>query len=96
MPDDKVFDKFYSLAYQNQSIGKPILGTKASVGGFNKDDLKEFCNQNYNPSNLIIGISGKFDESKIINPASSSETGGTFLEFFTGFTIFFQFLTAAL
>mgnify|MGYP003324118113 FL=1 len=67
MPDDKVFDKFYSLAYQNQSIGKPILGTKVSVGGFNKDDLKEFCNQNYNPSNLIIGISGKFDESKIIN-----------------------------
>ena len=67
MPDDKVFDKFYSLAYQNQSIGKPILGTKASVGGFNKDDLKEFCNQNYNPSNLIIGISGKFDEKKIIN-----------------------------
>ena len=67
MPDDKVFDKFYSLAYQNQSIGKPILGTKVSVGGFNKDDLKEFCNQNYNPSNLIVGISGKFDESKIIN-----------------------------
>ena len=67
MPDDKVFDKFYSLAYQNQSIGKPILGTKVSVGGFNKDDLKEFCNQNYNPSNLIIGISGKFDERKIIS-----------------------------
>ena len=67
MPDDKVFDKFYSLAYQNQSIGKPILGTKVSVGGFDKDDLKEFCNQNYNPSNLIIGISGKFDERKIIN-----------------------------
>ena len=67
MPDDKVFDKFYSLAYENQSIGKPILGTKSSVGGFNKDDLKEFCNQYYNPSNLIIGISGKFDEKKIIN-----------------------------
>ena len=67
MPDDKVFDKFYSLAYQNQSIGKPILGTKVSVGGFNKHDLKEFCNQNYNLSNLIIGISGKFDERKIIN-----------------------------
>ncbi len=67
MPDDKVFDKFYSLAYENQSIGKPILGTKFSVGGFNKDDLKEFCNQYYNPSNLIVGISGKFDEKKIIN-----------------------------
>ena len=67
MPDDKVFDKFYSLAYKNQSIGKPILGTKVSVGGFDKDDLKEFCNQNYNPSNLIIGISGKFDEKKITN-----------------------------
>ena len=67
MPDDKVFDKFYSLAYKNQSIGEPILGTKVSVGGFNKDNLKDFCNQYYNPSNLIIGISGKFDEKKIIN-----------------------------
>ena len=67
MPDDKVFDKFYSLAYENQSIGKPILGTKFSVGSFNKDDLKKFCNQYYRPSNLIIGISGKFDEKKIVN-----------------------------
>ncbi len=72
MPDDKVFDKFYSLAYENQSIGKPILGTKISVGGFNKDDLKEFCNQYYNPSNLIVGISGKFDEKKIINQIKSN------------------------
>ena len=54
MPDDKVFDKFYSLAFENQSIGKPILGSKVSVGGFNKDDLKEFCNQYYNPSNLLV------------------------------------------
>ena len=67
MPDDKVFDKFYSLAYENQSIGKPILGTRVSVSGFNKDDLKEFCNLYYNPSNLIIGISGKFDEKIIVN-----------------------------
>ena len=67
MPDDKVFDKFYSLAYENQSIGKPILGTKFSVGSFYKDDLKKFCNQYYSPSNLIIGISGKFDEKKIVN-----------------------------
>lgn len=67
MPDDKVFDKFYSLAYENQSIGKPILGTKVSVGGFNKDDLIKFCNQYYSPSNLIIGISGKFNENKIVN-----------------------------
>ncbi len=66
MPDDKVFDKFYSLAYQDQSIGEPILGTKNSVGRFNKDDLKDFCNQYYNPSNLIIGICGKFDEKKIV------------------------------
>ncbi len=67
MPDDKVFDKFYSLAYENQSIGKPILGTKFSVSSFNKNDLRKFCNQYYNPSNLIIGISGKFDEKKIVN-----------------------------
>ncbi len=66
MPDDMVFDKFYSIAYENQSIGKPILGTKFSVGSFDKDDLKKFCNQYYKPSNLIIGISGKFDEKKIV------------------------------
>ncbi len=67
MPDDKVFDKFYSLAYESQSIGKPILGTKFSVAGFDKNDLKKFCNKYYNSSNLIIGISGKFDEKKIVN-----------------------------
>ena len=67
MPDDRVFDKFYSLAFKDQSIGKAILGTKQSVSNFQKENLKEFCNTYYNPSNLIIGISGKFDEKKIIN-----------------------------
>ena len=65
MPDDRVFENFYSLGFKNQSIGNAILGSKESVSNFQKSDLKDFCNTFYHSSNLIIGISGKFEINKV-------------------------------
>ena len=67
MPDDRVFENFYNLAFKNQSIGNAILGSKESVSNFQKSDLKDFCNTHYHSSNLIIGVSGKFDERNAKN-----------------------------
>ena len=45
-PDDKVFENFTSTAFKNQSIGRPILGTRETVSNFQQGDLKSFlkCN----------------------------------------------------
>ena len=37
-PDDRVFENFTSTAFKNQSIGRPILGTKDTVVRFQQAD----------------------------------------------------------
>ncbi len=62
-PDDRVFENFNKTAFKNQSLGMSILGTKESVSSFQKHDLMNFFDKNYNVSNLIIGVCGKFEEN---------------------------------
>ena len=63
-PDDRVFENFTSIAFKNQSIGRPILGTKETVSNFQKDDLKSFLTANYVPENMVVASSGNIDKDK--------------------------------
>ncbi|MFV2093495.1 MAG: insulinase family protein, partial [Hyphomicrobiales bacterium] len=40
-PDDLVFDLLQETAYPGQPMGRPILGTAATVSGFNRQDLQQ-------------------------------------------------------
>ena len=60
-PDDRVFENFTSTAFKNQSIGRPILGTKETVSKFQQGDLKSFLTANYAPENMVIASSGNLD-----------------------------------
>ena len=60
-PDDRVFENFTSTAFKNQSIGRPILGTKETVSRFQQGNLKSFLTANYAPENMVIASSGNLD-----------------------------------
>ena len=60
-PDDRVFENFTSTAFIDQSIGRPILGTKETVGNFNKVDLLTFMNSNYGLENMVVSACGNID-----------------------------------
>ena len=60
-PDDKVFENFTSTAFKNQSIGRPILGTRETVSNFQQCDLKSFLKANYAPENMVVASSGNID-----------------------------------
>ena len=63
-PDDRVFENFTSTAFKNQSIGRPILGTKDTVGKFQQADLKSFLTANYAPENMVVALSGNIDRDR--------------------------------
>src|SRR5690606_1413242 len=48
-PDDIVFDLMQGAAFPAQAIGRPILGTKASVGRFQAADLRSYLSEHYLP-----------------------------------------------
>ncbi|RCL01572.1 MAG: putative Zn-dependent peptidase [Candidatus Tokpelaia sp. JSC085] len=58
MPDDIVFNHFTETAFQQQMIGRSILGTPETVKSFSVDDLRLFMQEHYNADRMIIVATG--------------------------------------
>lgn len=56
---------FENMLYRGQSLGHDQLGSKENVKNFCRQDLVDFYNSNYREDNLIITVSGNFDEKKV-------------------------------
>jgi predicted Zn-dependent peptidase len=92
-PDDLVYEKFYTLAYPNQSLGRSILGTIENIAKFDKSTFTNYMSKHYNANNIVISIAGKinhinavhlveelfslFSESTYRDAQSSNYQGGT-------------------
>ena len=61
-----VYDMMYSELFKG-NISKNVIGSTESVGGFTRDNLIDYYNRRYTRDNLIISISGNFDEELLIS-----------------------------
>jgi predicted Zn-dependent peptidase len=60
-PDDLVMELFTEGFWPDHPLGRPILGTKRSVGGFERDDLAAFFRAIYRPTNIVIAAAGNLE-----------------------------------
>ena len=65
-PDDMVFDLVQSAAFPGQAIGRPILGTKASVGRFRPADLTSYLDEHYRPGAIVVSAAGAVQHKLIV------------------------------
>ena len=65
-PDDLAFDLLQQAAFPGQAIGRPILGTEASVGSIQAADLKAFLKARYTPGAMVISAAGAIDHEKLV------------------------------
>jgi len=65
-PDDIIFDLMQSVAFPGQAIGRPILGTKASVGRFGAGDLKGYLAEHYLPDAIVVSAAGAVHHAEIV------------------------------
>lgn len=68
-PDDLIFDDFQATAFQDQALGRPILGSVANVNGFERDHLVQFMQQHYTPKRLLLVASGKVNHEHLVQQA---------------------------
>ena len=68
-PDDIVFDFFQETAYPNQAIGRPVLGPSDGVMSMARDDIVDYMNTHYVPSNMILGACGNLDHDRLVDLA---------------------------
>jgi predicted Zn-dependent peptidase len=70
-PDDIGYDLLHDAAFPQQPLGRPILGTPASVGSFTAGDLKRFLGRRYGPGNMVISAAGAVRHGNVVRHAEA-------------------------
>jgi predicted Zn-dependent peptidase len=60
-PDDLVIENLTEAFWPDHPLGRPILGTKKTVGGFKRADIASFFKRVYRPGNIVIAAAGHLD-----------------------------------
>ena len=79
-PDELAYELLQEAAYPEQPVGRPILGTTASVKSFSADDLRAFLGQHYVAGRMVLSAAGNLDHGSIVRHAEAlfgSMNGGS-------------------
>lgn len=66
-PDDQVFELFNRGFYPNHPLGRPIIGYAPVVRSLTRDDLVDYVNGRYHPSNLLIACAGQVNHDELVS-----------------------------
>lgn len=64
-PEELVHDDLSEMVWNGSAIGYPILGTRKSLRGINREMILEYLRLHYLPCNTVISVVGNFDEPKL-------------------------------
>jgi len=65
-PDDLVFDQFQEKAFEQQALGRSILGTADSITRHSPDDLRQFVATHYHPQRIVISAAGRIEHQQLL------------------------------
>jgi len=68
-PEDVLFDTAQAVAFPDQPLGRPVLGTAQSVRNFRRDNLVRFRDTNYGAQRMILGAAGAVDHDALVREA---------------------------
>lgn len=62
MADDDVHEQLWRVMYPDNAIGAPILGTVKTLDGFGRDQIFDYMERHYTPSNTVVSVAGHIDQ----------------------------------
>ena len=68
-PDDLVHEIFTQTYWRGHALGRPILGTRRTVGSFDRRRLAGFFRRRYTPNNMLIAAAGHVRHSHMVDLA---------------------------
>ncbi|MEM8839629.1 MAG: pitrilysin family protein [Pseudomonadota bacterium] len=77
VPEDLVFDRFQEMAFPNQPLGRPILGTPESVTGFGRGEIETYLKKHYCASQMVVSAAGDVDHEAFCRLVKDRFTGLT-------------------
>lgn len=70
-PDDIIFDWLQEAAFEDQPIGRSILGPAERVAGFGREEFTRFVRDHYAPNRMILAAAGAVDHDAIVAQAGT-------------------------
>jgi predicted Zn-dependent peptidase len=76
-PDDLIHDLFQETLWPEHPLGRPILGTRNSILGATREQVRRFYKRHYVPSNFVVVAAGNVDHDRLVRLARTHIAGGT-------------------
>ncbi|KAJ7367591.1 Metalloenzyme, LuxS/M16 peptidase-like protein [Mycena albidolilacea] len=67
--EEVVFDHLHSVAFQQQPLGRTILGPKANILSIKRDDLDAYIKTNYTADRMVLVGAGGVDHGELVKLA---------------------------
>src|SRR5262245_47313019 len=64
-PEELIYDMLSNNFYPGNTLGRPILGTERTVGGFSRRRLRRYFRENYVPDNILIVAAGNLSHARL-------------------------------
>ena len=64
-PEDLVTERLFSAVFRGHPLGRPILGTEASLRGVTGRRLRAYRKRHYTPGRTLIALAGRFTAADI-------------------------------
>jgi processing peptidase subunit beta len=67
--EEVVFDHLHATAFQNQPLGRTILGPKENIQSISRDDLTNYIKTNYTADRMVLVGAGGVPHSQLVDLA---------------------------
>lgn len=64
-PGDHVHDLHLQNRWKSHPLGLPIIGTKESVSGFKREDIRRYLDRRYRGDHILLSVAGNVDPEKV-------------------------------
>lgn len=65
-PDELIFEHFIAQLYNRHSMGRSVLGGRASLQTINRDKLINYRSVNYSPARMVVAVAGNIDHNRLV------------------------------
>ena len=68
-PQDSAFEAFSRTLYNGHALGKPVLGTRDSIGGMTRAALRGYWGRRYGPGSTVVALAGAVEHARAVELA---------------------------
>ena len=65
-PDDYIHELLTNTVWPDNSLGRPILGTRDTIKALKHNDIISYIDSYYHPKEIVISVAGNFEHARLI------------------------------